>query len=74
MRITGRRLMMKNEKRKFSIEEAGEGEDEEGGGGGGVSQLKRIARTLLLSSPLLKPPSVSRIRMLCKPSVQLIKR
>ena len=44
--------MMKNEKRKFSIEEAGEGAEEEGGGGGrGESAEKNCKNTPSQFSP-----------------------
>ena len=55
----------------MSIEAGGEEEEE---GGRGVTQVKRIAGKNTPSRVLLKPLSVSRIRMLCKLPVQLIER
>ena len=66
--------MIKNENGGLFIEEVEKkrkGEEEKGGQG--VTQLKRIAGKNT-PSLLLKPLSVSRIRMLCKLGVQLIKR
>ena len=64
--------MIKNENGGLFIEEVEKKRKGEKGGQG-VTQLKRIADKNT-PSLLLKPLSVSRIRMLCKLGVQLIKR